>query len=88
MVTNPSGTGGSTAGWNLAHGGTGATLNSVTYAGGSAVEWQIQGNLGHPDWVWYYPAVQNGKTYTFSVEVAGNGQAFLDVWNGTKDVFT
>jgi hypothetical protein len=82
-VTNPSGAQG-TAGWFPAYGGQDATLEATTYDGSPALRWGV-GAIGHPDWVSTYPAVANGDSYTFSVEVAGRGQVFLDVWDGTAD---
>lgn len=88
LVYNPSGVGGNTSGWSMAYNGDGANLRGVTVSGQPALEWDVQGNLGHDDWIKYYPAVVNGETYTFSAELSGSGQAFLDVYNGTKDITT
>jgi hypothetical protein len=33
-----------------------------------------------------YPAVTDGDTYQFSVQVAGSGQVFLDTYTGAQDV--
>jgi len=87
LVSNPSGENG-TNGWVMAYSGQNATLTSTTYSGLPALAWQIQGNLGHSDWLSYYPLVQNGKTYTFSAQVAGSGQVYMDVWTGTGDIQT
>lgn len=85
LIANPSGATG-TSGWNLAYNGDYANLQSTTYNGGPALLWNVtQGNLGHQDWVQYSPPVQPGNTYTFSVDVAGSGQAFLDVYDGASD---
>ncbi|MFD1675597.1 GxGYxYP domain-containing protein [Alicyclobacillus fodiniaquatilis] len=84
LVSNPSGEEG-TQGWSIADGGNDSTLTSTTYEGGPALDWQIPGNLSSSDWVHYYPLVQNGKTYTFSVQVAGTGQVYMDIFNGAGD---
>jgi hypothetical protein len=87
IISNPSGEDGTTNGWTVAYNGQYSTLTSTQYDGSSALEWQVQ-DSGSQDWVSYYPPVQNGKTYTFSVQVAGSGQAFMDVWDGTEDIQT
>jgi hypothetical protein len=86
LVANPSGASG-TDGWSLAFGGADASLQEATYQGSPALEWHV-GAIGHPDWVSAYPAVQDGSSYAFSVEVAGHGQVYLDVWDGTEDLTT
>lgn len=91
LVTNPSGAEGTT-GWTTADPtGTGrsvdATLSAATYQGQPALHW-IDTITTEQDWVHYYPAVQNGDTYTFSVQVAGSGQIFMDPWSGTTDLAT
>lgn len=85
VVSNPNGDNGKTTGWDMAYSGSGASLSTASFSGKNAIEWQVQGNLGHADWVSNYPAVTDGNTYTFSVDVAGTGQAFLDVWDGSQD---
>ena len=72
---------GGSNGWYMAYGGQSATLTSS----GSGLQWQIQGSLGHNDWVAENVSLQAGKTYTFSAQVAGSGQIYLDAWDGTKD---
>lgn len=86
IITNPSGENG-VNGWVVAYNGQSSTLTSTSYQKSSALKWQV-GNIGHTDWVSFYPAVQNGKTYKFSVQVAGSGQAYMDVWDGTRDIQT
>jgi GxGYxY sequence motif in domain of unknown function N-terminal/GxGYxYP putative glycoside hydrolase C-terminal domain len=86
LVTNPSGASG-TAGWSGGPNSANATLSATTYQGGPALHW-TDTITGQSDWVHYYPAVQNGQTYTFSVELAGSGQVYLNVWTGTTDVNT
>lgn len=88
LVTNPSGADGTT-GWTTAGGSRSAdaTLNATTYQGGPALLW-TDTTTAEPDWVHYYPDVENGQTYTFSAEVAGSGQVYMDPWNGTTDVYT
>lgn len=79
LVTNPSGASGTT-GWTT----SGGSLTATTYQGHPALNWTSDITTG-PSWASYYPAVQNGSTYTFSVDVAGSGQVYLDVYNGTVD---
>ncbi|HEX4211757.1 MAG TPA: hypothetical protein VIA06_00345 [Candidatus Dormibacteraeota bacterium] len=88
LITNPSGADGTT-GWTTA-GGTrsaDATLSATTYQGQPALLW-TDTTTTQPDWIHYYPDVQNGQTYTLSAEVAGSGQVYMDPWNGTTDVYT
>lgn len=88
LVTNPSGESG-TDGWTLAGGdrSVDAALSATTYEGGPALHWTDTITTTQ-DWIHYYPAVENGQTYTFSVEVAGSGQVFMDVWTGNADLQT
>ncbi len=72
---------GGSNGWYMAYGGQSATLTSS----GSGLQWQVQGSLGHNDWVAENVSLQAGKTYIFSAQVAGSGQVYLDAWDGTKD---
>jgi hypothetical protein len=88
LVDNPSGASG-TDGWTTAgpdRSGD-ATLTATTYQGGPALQW-TDTTTTLPDWIHYYPAVQNGHTYTFSVDLAGSGQAYLNVWTGNADLQT
>ncbi len=88
LVDNPSGASG-TDGWTTAgpdRSGN-ATLTATTYQGGPALQWNDT-TTTLPDWIHYYPAVQNGHTYTFSVDLAGSGQAYLNVWTGNADLQT
>ncbi|MFD1675598.1 GxGYxYP domain-containing protein [Alicyclobacillus fodiniaquatilis] len=87
LISNPSGEAGTT-GWQMAYSGQDATLTNTTYQGESALEWQVQADIGHTDWLSYYPSVQNGKTYTFSVQLAGSGVAYMNLWTGTSNVLT
>lgn len=82
LVTNPSGASG-TAGWNI----NGGNLTATTYQGQPAFQWASDRTTAQ-SWVNYYPDVTNGDTYTFSVDVAGSGQAFLDVYDGNIDETT
>lgn len=76
LITNPSGAAG-TDGWTT----SGGSLEATTYAGQPALHWTSTSTTGQT-WVRYYPAVQNGQTYTFSADVAGSGQVFLDTYAG------
>ncbi|MGH3170248.1 MAG: hypothetical protein ACRDN0_30745 [Trebonia sp.] len=90
LVTNPGGQNG-TAGWT----GTAGTLNAGTYQGSPDIAWNVSAgpgpdpNPGDPgssnQWAHVYPAVTNGGTYRFTVQVAGSGQVFMDVYNGNTD---
>jgi hypothetical protein len=90
LVSNPSGQGGSTAGWL----DTAGTLSAGTYQGSPDIDWSVSANPGTnsldsattEQWVHIYPAVTNGDTYQFTVQVAGSGQVFLDVYNGSTDL--
>ena len=88
LVTNPSGANG-TDGWTTAgpdRSGD-ATLTAATYQGGPALHW-TDTTTTLQDWIHFYPAVQNGHTYTFSADLAGSGQVFIDVWTGGGDLQT
>lgn len=76
VVTNPSGESGTT-GWAT----SGGALTTATYQNASALHWTSTRTTGDT-WVSYPAPVQSGKSYTFSVDVAGSGQVFLDVYTG------
>lgn len=76
LVANPSG-GAGTTGWVTFGGSVGAT----TYQDQPALHWTSTSTTGDT-WVRYLASVQSGQTYTFSVDVAGSGQVFLDVYTG------
>jgi hypothetical protein len=90
LVANPSGQDG-TAGWS----DTAGTLSAGTYQGSPDIAWSVSvgpganPNPGDPgssnQWAHVYPAVTNGDTYRFTVQVAGSGQLFMDVYNGSTD---
>jgi hypothetical protein len=86
LVTNPSGQNGLTTGWDMAYSGEDATLGTTTVDGQPALQWTVNKAFGQLDWVSYYPDVTNGKTYTFSVDLSGSGQAQLNVWTGTQNI--
>ena len=81
LVSNPSGQNG-TSGWSSSAG----SLSTGTQGGGSALNWVFGQTQDSQQWASTYPAVQGGLRYTFSVQVSGSGQVFLDVWNGSSDV--
>jgi len=88
LIANPSGAGG-TAGWSDTQG----TLKAGTYQGSPDLTWSVPANPGtnqldtgsSQQWVHVYPAVTDGGTYQFSVQVAGSGQVYMDAYNGTAD---
>jgi hypothetical protein len=86
LVTNPSGADGTT-GWTTSATPTSpaGTLSAGTYNGSSDIEWDVPYTTSGQSWVHYYPAVTPGDTYKFSAQVAGSGQVFLDVYDGTQD---
>jgi GxGYxY sequence motif in domain of unknown function N-terminal/GxGYxYP putative glycoside hydrolase C-terminal domain len=79
LVTNPSGASG-TAGWAT----SGGSVTASRYQGHPALHYtsRVTGSDSHVD---YTPHVTRGNTYTFSVNVAGSGEVYLDVYNGTED---
>jgi GxGYxY sequence motif in domain of unknown function N-terminal/GxGYxYP putative glycoside hydrolase C-terminal domain len=81
LVSNPSGQNG-TSGWSSSAG----ILSAGTQGGGPALNWVFGQTQDSQQWASTYPAVQGGLRYTFSVQVSGSGQVFLDVWNGSSDV--
>lgn len=92
VVTNPSGASG-TDGWTTAGGvvslgnAPGGTVSATTYLGQPALHW-TNDTMDQQSWAQYYPAVTNGDTYTFSANVAGSGQVYLDVYSGGWDQTT
>lgn len=86
VITNPSGASG-TDGWTTAGGvisggdAPGGSVSATTYQGQPALHWTNDATSGQ-SWVEYYPDVTDGDTYTFSAEVAGSGQVYMDVYNG------
>jgi hypothetical protein len=79
LVTNPSGASGTT-GWTT----SGGTVTATTYLGQPALQWTSDVTSAE-SWVHYYPAVTDGQTYTFSADVAGSGQVFMDVYDGSDE---
>lgn len=92
VVTNPSGASG-TDGWTTAGGvvslgnASGGTVAATSYQGDPALHW-TNDETDQQSWVQHYPAVTNGDTYTFSADVAGSGQVYLDVLVGGWDQTT
>ncbi len=76
IVTNPSGDSGTT-GWVTSGGSVGA----ATYQNEPALHWTSTSTTGDT-WVRYLAPVESSKTYTFSADVAGSGQVFLDAYTG------
>jgi hypothetical protein len=79
-VSNPSGQNG-TSGWSSSAG----TISAGTQGGAPALNWVFGQTQDSQQWASTYPAVQPDQRYTFSVQVSGSGQVFLDVWNGSAD---
>jgi GxGYxY sequence motif in domain of unknown function N-terminal/GxGYxYP putative glycoside hydrolase C-terminal domain len=79
LVRNPSGASG-TAGWTT----SGGAVTATKYKGHPALHYTST-VTGSESYVGYSPRVTKGKTYTFSVNVAGSGQVFLDVFDGSED---
>jgi hypothetical protein len=48
--------------------------------------WSVPTDEPDQQWVHTYPAVTDGDTYQFSVQVAGTGQVFLDSYDGAEDL--
>jgi hypothetical protein len=82
LVTNPSGASG-TADWTT----SGGSVSATTYQGQPALQWTSD-TTDSETWVHYYPDVTNGDTYTFTADVAGSGQVYMDVYTGTTDEMT
>jgi predicted alpha-1,6-mannanase (GH76 family) len=72
--------------WQIAYGGQDSTLDSTTWNGAPAFEWQVTSALGHSDWVYSYPPFIGGDTYQVSAEVAGSGTVEINVWDGNENV--
>ncbi|MBO0804796.1 MAG: hypothetical protein J2P25_17200 [Nocardiopsaceae bacterium] len=90
LIANPSGANG-TDGWTDTNGtttGTIGTLTAGTYDGGPDISWKVPTTEPEQVWAHAYPSVTDGKTYQFSVKVAGSGQVFMDVYNGAADFQT
>jgi len=81
LVANPSGQEGIT-GWT----DTAGTLNAQTYRGKPDIGWNVPVTEPNQVRAHTYPAVTDGHSYRFSVELAGSGQVFMDVYNGRHDV--
>jgi GxGYxY sequence motif in domain of unknown function N-terminal/GxGYxYP putative glycoside hydrolase C-terminal domain len=81
LVANPSGQEGIT-GWT----DTAGTLNAQTYRGRPDIGWNVPVTEPNQVRAHTYPAVTDGHTYRFSVELAGSGQVFMDVYNGRHDM--
>lgn len=87
LVANPSGQDGTT-GWTDTNGtstDTIGTLSADTYQGSPDIDWSVPTTEPGQVWAHVYPAVANGDTYQFTVQVAGSGQVFMDVYNGHQD---
>ncbi|MCY0899332.1 MAG: Ig-like domain-containing protein [Firmicutes bacterium] len=56
---------------------------------GTALQWAVTSafsSVNSTDWLSYYPDVTNGDTYTFSITMAGTGDAMLNVWDGNANL--
>jgi hypothetical protein len=81
LIANPSGREGIT-GWT----DTAGTLAARTYQGKPDIGWNVPAAEPHQVRAHTYPAVADGRTYQFSVQLAGSGQVFLDVYNGHHEL--
>jgi hypothetical protein len=81
LLSNPSGQNG-TSGWFSSAG----TVSAGSQGGGPALNWVFGQTEDSQEWANTYPAVEGGLQYTFSVQVSGSGQVFLDVWTGSADL--
>ena len=81
LIANPSGQNGIT-GWT----DTAGTLNTQTYRGRPDIGWNVQATEPHQVRAHTYPAVADGHAYRFSVQLAGSGQVFMDVYNGRHEI--
>jgi hypothetical protein len=81
LIANPSGRAGTT-GWT----DTAGTLNAQTYRDRPAIGWNVPATEPHQVRAHTYPAVADGRTYRFSVQLAGSGQVFMDVYNGRHEL--
>jgi hypothetical protein len=77
LIANPSGHEGTT-GWT----DTAGTLTAHTYQGRPDIGWNVPATEAHQVRAHTYPAVSDGHSYRFSVQLAGSGQVFMDVYNG------
>ena len=62
-------------------------MTATSYQGQPALKWTSDVTTGQ-SWVYDDPALTPGGTYTFSLRAAGQGQVYLDVYNGTSDFTT
>ena len=81
LVANPSGEEGTT-GWT----DTAGTLKAETYHGRPDIGWNVRATEPHQVRAHTYPAVTDGHSYRFSVQLAGSGQVFMDVYNGQRNL--
>jgi GxGYxY sequence motif in domain of unknown function N-terminal/GxGYxYP putative glycoside hydrolase C-terminal domain len=81
LIANPSGQKG-IAGWT----DTAGTLDTQTYRGRPDIGWNVPATEPHQVRAHTYPAVTDGHTYRFSVQLAGSGQVFMDVYNGVHEI--
>jgi hypothetical protein len=77
LIANPSGQHGTT-GWT----DTAGTLTTHTYQNRPDIGWNVPATEPHQERAHTYPAVTDGHSYRFSVQLAGSGQVFMDVYNG------
>jgi hypothetical protein len=81
------GVGGAMADWFYsAKGNSPVSGGATTYNYMPALYFNIPANEGNDQWMANFPTVNSGTTYTGTVDVAGTGQAYLDVWTGGADV--
>jgi hypothetical protein len=74
--------------WFYSRPGTGnaatADLSTTLYRGSPAFRLVIPARQGNDQWVTNIPIVTAGFTYTFAVDVAGSGRAYLEAFDGSR----
>jgi len=81
MVSNPSGEGGSTAGWT----GNPGELAAVQQNG----QWwlEVTANRPGPGWDYYqFPQLPDGTPIACAAKVMGSGTVYLSIWNGSTQL--
>lgn len=89
LIYNPSGAGGSTAGWYASYSGNAGNpvLSAVTRGGAPWLQYAATLTENGGVWVQYnLPTylMQQGATYTCGFEAEGSGAIYADVWSGSK----
>ena len=61
-------------------------MTAQTYEGGPDLGWRVPAAETHQVGAHVYPAVSDGHAYRFSVQLAGSGQVFMDVYDGRHEL--